>query len=210
MNAVDLLFPRPRSIRTSSGTVHLPRTVSLRGAPVPAWLRQRVARACRAAGVRLAPGAAPTILTSLDCRGFTAIRDQRLRDQAYRLALHADGQATVTGPTAAGLQYGLITLSRLLEAAATGARLPPLAIEDHPTFAVRGFQIDLARDFFPPLRFLKDMLDRAVDLKFNTLWLYLPPCYHQSSIEQLRVQNTFHDWGGGGNRTTPPPTRWHA
>jgi hypothetical protein len=38
--------------------------------------------------------------------------------------------------------------------------------------------------------------------------LYLPRCYYESNLTQLRVQNTFHNWFPGTGRTTPPAVRW--
>lgn len=185
MNASDLLFPIPRAIRPSAGTVRLPPALSFQGTPIPKWLCRRLAHACRTAGTRLTPRGGGVIRATLTDRGFSGIHEERLRDEAYRLTLDAAGHAIVTSPAPAGLRHGLITLSLLFEAAGTGARLSPLVIDDYPAFAVRGFQIDMAREYFPSVRFLKNMIDRAADLKFNTLWLYLENHFRAPGLEDI-------------------------
>jgi hypothetical protein len=185
MKAADLLFPRPFLIREKPGRVTLPACFALQGALLPAWLRARLARACHAAGIKLAPDSATRIRLALDPGAFSAIRDERLRPQAYTLTLGRDGCVAVTSPAQAGLQSGLITLCQLLEAAGAGGRLAPMTITDRPAFAVRGFQVDTAREYLPSVPFLKGMIDRAVDLKFNTLWLYLENRFVAPGLEDL-------------------------
>lgn len=186
-NAVNLVFPIPRRIRTQPGRVTMPRTFALRGERIPAWLRRRLALACGMAGAALAGegSAAAEIRLVLDPAGFTARKDARIRTQAYTLVLTKAGDVTIAGPGPDGLRHGVVTLALMLEAAAGGASLAPCTISDRPVFAVRGFQIDMAREFFPPLAFLKRMVDRAVDLKFNTIWLYLENHFRASGLEDL-------------------------
>jgi hypothetical protein len=86
---------------------------------------------------------------------------------------------------AEGLRHGLITLAHLLEASAAGERLAPLVIQDAPAFRVRGVQIDLAREYYPPLPYLRKVVDRLADLKINTLWLYLENHFRAPGLEDL-------------------------
>ena len=72
-----------------------------------------------------------------------------------------------------------------MEAAGGGVVLSPLKIRDHPLFAVRVVKVDLAREFFPPMAYLKKLVDRAVDLKLNTLWLYLENHFRAPGLEDL-------------------------
>jgi len=185
MKATALLFPSPVSIREHKGRVRLPETISSRGAPVPAWLRRRLARACRAAGMRLVARSAKAVELKLTPAGFGRIGRDRLRDQAYALRLAADGAAEIASPSIHGLRHGVVTLCLLLEAHAAGAVLAPVTISDAPAFEVRGIQIDMAREFFPPMPYLRKVVDRMIDLKLNTLWLYVENHFHAPGLEDI-------------------------
>lgn len=176
MNATELLFPKPLSIVAKSGTVQPPRTITLTGARVPSWLQRKFNCAANATPVRL----------ELTAGAFTDVPAAR-RLQSYRLTLSASGTVTIQSPGPAGLQSGLITLSQLLTAARAGAILTPVVISDVPAFGVRGVQVDMAREFFPSLDYLKKLVDRCVDLKLNTLWLYLENHFHAPGLEDLSV-----------------------
>ncbi len=182
---LDLVFPRPRNVRVGHGMVRLPRTLGLTGEPMAPWLRARLARACRSVGVELRTEAACRLQMELKTTGFASIRDPDCRTEAYRLTLDANGSMHLCGPSPAGLRHGIITLCLLLEARAAGARLSPMVVTDAPVFSVRGFQIDMAREFFPSPAFLKRMINRAVDLKFNTIWLYLENHFRAPGLEDL-------------------------
>ena len=184
-HAAEFVFPPPSFVDLGRGGVILPKRMALRGMRPPDWLCERLGRACRAAGIRLVREAKVCITLAPDEGDFGDIADARLRKQSYRLVMERDGMITLSSPGEEGLRYGLITLALFLEAAAAGARLTPLTIRDVPCFAVRGFQIDMAREFFPPLPFLRRMIERAADLKFNTVWLYLENHFHAPGLEDL-------------------------
>jgi hypothetical protein len=183
MHATELIFPLPATITPLPGRLALPKKIML-GAVVPPWLRARVGRACAAAGVKLAPAADVAIRLRVDGKAFPELADAALRAQAYELTLAVDGGVLIQSPGAAGLQYGLITLCHLLEAAA-GARLTPLRILDRPAYRLRAVQIDLARQFYAPPDYLKKCIDRLADLKVNTLWLYLENHFRAPGLEHL-------------------------
>ncbi len=185
MNACDLLFPHPRSIRRREGTVRLPHRCCLRGHDIPPWLQEKLRRSLKRAGVILVPAGAATI--DLVCRAgnFAGLKDEAISKDAYRLQLNADGSIAIRAAAQGGLRHGLLTLCQLLEARAAGASLTPLIIRDYPAFKVRGAQIDLARGYFPPLEKLRTFVDRAAALKLNTLWLYLENHFRAPGIEDL-------------------------
>lgn len=185
MNAVDCLFPRPARIMAKKGRVRLPGALALDGEPVPAWLRSRLAAACRGAGITLQKKADRCVCLVLDAEAAVPAKNEALRQQAYVLTLAADGSAEIRSPGRAGLQYGLVTLALLLEAGGKGAALSPVRIADAPVFRVRGVQVDMAREFFPSLPYLKRVVDRLADLKINTLWLYLENHFHAVGLEDL-------------------------
>ncbi len=179
------LFPPPYRVRHRPGVLANLTALSLHGVPPPAWLRRRLAAACAAAGIRFGPGADRTVETRISEREFTAIADSRCRAQAYRLTIDSRGDMTVVSPSPDGLGFGLLTLAHLLEARGAGARLAPLVIDDHPAFAVRGLQIDMAREYLPSVGMLRGLIDRAVDLKCNTIWLYLENRFRAPELEDL-------------------------
>ena len=176
MNSVELLFPKPSAVVVKSGKLPRPRSVTLTGATVPGWLKQKFRCTTHGTPVRL----------ELTSDAFADVPAAR-RTQAYRLTIDRDGSVTIQSPGPAGLQYGLITLHQLLDAARAGAILTPVVISDIPAFGVRGVQVDMAREFFPNLNYLKKLVDRCIDLKLNTLWLYLENHFHAPGLEDLSV-----------------------
>jgi hypothetical protein len=55
-------------------------------------------------------------------------------------------------------------------------------------------------------RLIRDVARDGSGLPYFEKLLFLPRCYYESNLTQLRVQNTFHAWYG--TRTTPQPVRW--
>ncbi len=184
MSAADLIFPPPARVLVRPGRVALPPRLML-GAVIPDWLRARLKRACAAAGVRLVGRAPVAVRLRVDGRAFSDIPEPERRAQAYELTLAPDGGVLIVSPGAPGLQYGLITLAHLLEAAGAGAALAPLRILDRPAYALRGVQVDLARQFFAPPAYLRKVIDRLADLKINTLWLYIENHFRAPGLEHL-------------------------
>ena len=181
MKAIDLLFPKPSRVVARAGRVPLPSSLAVTGERLPAWLRRRL----RKAGVTLSAKARTELRLAIDPGELGRVADPALRSQAYVLRLGADGSAAVTAGGQAGLRHGVVTLALLMEAAAAGASLSPVTIFDAPAFDVRGVQVDMAREFYPPLRYLKRIIDRLVDLKLNTLWLYIENHFHAPGLEDI-------------------------
>lgn len=185
LTASDYIFPRPIFIRKEAGAVQLPRQLGLSGIAIPQWLTGRFQQACRAAGVHFQPAAATTVQLAVDPTKITGNLSTDICEQAYELSLTRNGVITIIGGGAAGLQFGIITLCHLLEACGAGAPLRPLLIRDHPLYRLRGVQVDMAREFFPPVAYLRRVIDRLVDLKVNTLWLYIENHFHAPGLEDL-------------------------
>jgi hexosaminidase len=91
--------------------------------------------------------------------------------ESYRLDASADG-VTVTGADAAGLFYGVQTLSQLIARHGDGWEIPAVTIQDAPRFSYRGVMLDVARHF-QTVDTVKAYIDRAAGLKFNALHLHL-------------------------------------
>ncbi|GAA1945378.1 beta-N-acetylhexosaminidase [Microbacterium deminutum] len=91
--------------------------------------------------------------------------------ESYRIEADA-ASVVVTGADAAGLFYGVQTLSQLIARKGDGWSVPAVVIEDAPRFAYRGVMLDVARHFHP-VETVKAYIDRAAGLKFNALHLHL-------------------------------------
>jgi hexosaminidase len=91
--------------------------------------------------------------------------------ESYALRADASG-VEVVGADAAGLSYGVHTLSQLIEHQDGGWRVPAVDIVDAPRFAYRGMMLDVARHFFP-VADVEAVIDRIAALKLNHLHLHL-------------------------------------
>lgn len=72
-------------------------------------------------------------------------------DESYSLTVDADGRIVLTAATPFGAVYGLDTLAQLVTFNSTDGTSyihdAPIAIEDSPRFAWRGFLVDTARHY---------------------------------------------------------------
>ncbi|WP_425561371.1 beta-N-acetylhexosaminidase [Microbacterium pumilum] len=91
--------------------------------------------------------------------------------ESYRIEVD-DASVVVTGADAAGLFYGVQTLTQLVAPEGDGWIVPAVVIEDAPRFAYRGVMLDVARHFHP-VETVKAYIDRAAGLKLNALHLHL-------------------------------------
>jgi len=89
--------------------------------------------------------------------------------EAYELEI-TTRQTSVTGGSAAGVEYGLRTLDQLRKQC--GDALPCLRIEDAPDFPVRGFMLDISRGKVPEPGALRNLVRSLAELKYNHLQLY--------------------------------------
>jgi hypothetical protein len=76
----------------------------------------------------------------------------------------------IVGHDAAGLFYGVCTLSQLVRQ--FGAAIPCLSMTDYPDFPARGVMLDVSRSKVPTLETLFDLVDLLASLKINQLQLY--------------------------------------
>ncbi|MBC6609466.1 family 20 glycosylhydrolase [Hymenobacter sp. BT507] len=82
-------------------------------------------------------------------------------------------RVTITGHDAAGVFYGLQTLSQLIPTKpADRVMLPGCTITDYPRFAYRGMHLDVSRHMFP-VDTLKKWLDVLAFYKINTFHWHL-------------------------------------
>jgi hypothetical protein len=148
------LYPMPRSLQISGGTIVLPTPLTISGAPAGLLDSVPGLRAHGAAEgwVRLALG-----------------EPREAGAEAYRLVVAADG-VRILARTPTGQRWALATLAQLQRACPDV--VPCLVIEDAPAFRERGFMLDIARDRVPTMATLFDLVDRMASLKLNHLQLY--------------------------------------
>jgi hexosaminidase len=102
---------------------------------------------------------------------FDRKQDHNLPAEGYRLTIAPD-RIRVRGH-AAGLYYGMQTLTQLLPAHQQPAmELPNLDITDYPRFGYRGLLLDVGRHYFP-VAYLKKLLDLAAQYKINRFHWHL-------------------------------------
>jgi hypothetical protein len=189
MYADELVYPLLKSVKRGKGNVRFPKTIAISGESLAPWLRKRLGLALKCLGITERQSASATIRverTSLSRKGDDRTATAK---QAYELSLDSEGSVRIRGASEAALQHGGITLCHLLEARVAGAKLSPLEIRDEPAFEVRGLHVDMAREFFPDLRYLRKLLDRMADLKFNTVWLYLENHFRAPGLEDISQKN---------------------
>jgi hypothetical protein len=85
---------------------------------------------------------------------------------------------SVTAVSSAGLYYAVQTLRQLIEGSGDKATLPEVEIQDWPSFAYRGFMMDMSHMQFPKIEEIKKQLDFLARWKTNQ-YLF----YSEASIE---------------------------
>lgn len=102
--------------------------------------------------------------------GPAMVADPALPAQGYRLDLLPSG-VRIAHRDLAGLRHALATLAQLR--VQYDDRLPCLAIEDAPAFAVRGVMLDISRCRVPTMPELVALIDQLASWKVNHLQLYV-------------------------------------
>lgn len=117
-------------------------------------------------------------ITTLSATGNATITlsiDASLGDgEAYTLTLNADG-VNITGGSAAGVFYGLMTMEQLMISDAASAlctQTEAVSITDKPRTHVRELMVDPARIFIPYER-LKELVPEMARYKYNSIHLHL-------------------------------------
>lgn len=187
--ASDYIFPVPRRINRKRGVVRLPGAYVLDCEDRFPWLIPMLNRALKKNGVSFSKNASTGMNLKVEPEYFKKTKKAPYPDQAYELVITESGVVSIMANTDIGLQYGVLTLIELFEARAQKAELTPLTIVDSPKFDVRGLQVDVAREFLPPMHYLKKIVDRMVRLKLNTLWLYLENRFRAKGMEDISPPN---------------------
>ncbi|HUM84316.1 MAG TPA: beta-N-acetylhexosaminidase, partial [Lachnospiraceae bacterium] len=120
--------------------------------------------------------------------GIELKKDERLSyPESYRLTV-TESCIRITGADEAGLFYGVVTLSLIMEQ--NGAAIPCCSIEDGPRFAVRGIYIDAARGQVMKIESLKKMADFCARYKINQIQIYIQNTYAFEEMEEAYLLTT--------------------
>lgn len=109
--------------------------------------------------------------TEVVCR---IVQDVSLGEEGYRITIPAEGEVLAEAYTQQGLIWARQTILQLSEDgdARGKATLPCGIIRDYPAYEVRGFEIDVARNFVS-LDMLRKIADELLRYKCNELVLHL-------------------------------------
>lgn len=90
--------------------------------------------------------------------------------EAYELKIDKNG-IQITGKSAAGIYYGLQSLSQLIPIGQKNFELPFMEVKDEPRFEYRGLLVDVARNF-QDKNHIKKTIDIMARLKLNKMHLH--------------------------------------
>ena len=97
--------------------------------------------------------------------------DKNLKDEAYLLKV-GKSKIHITASTKSGFFYALQTLKQLIKKEDNSTTIQPCQIDDKPQFPIRGFMIDVGRNF-QSIELLKKQLDIMAKYKLNTFHWHL-------------------------------------
>ena len=89
--------------------------------------------------------------------------------EGYELTV-SDAGINVVGSTAAGVHYGVLTLTQII--AQRDGALPHLRCTDWPDFPNRGVMLDVSRNKVPSMATLYTLIERLAGWKINQIQLY--------------------------------------
>ncbi len=99
-------------------------------------------------------------------------KDAKMQKEAYELII--DEKITITAASDSGFFYGIQTLKQIIYQYWIKKKLdlPPIAINDKPSYKYRGYMLDVVRHFFS-VADVKNILDILAVHKINKLHLHL-------------------------------------
>lgn len=86
-------------------------------------------------------------------------------EEKYTITI-GEKEATITAPSIRGIFYAIETIKQLSTKIENNFALPHCEIEDYPAFAMRGFLIDIGRNY-APMAMLKTIIDFMAQYKYN-------------------------------------------
>ena len=177
---MDLLIPKPASLKRGEGMYSVPGAVTIAIAPDTPQVRGVAAEL--AGLLQSASGSEVSIQSGTGGGGQITLRllqagvgeRSQLGGEGYYLRIAPDG-ILLEARQPAGLFYAVQTLRQLLPPSGkghTGVTLPAGEIIDYPRFAWRGAMLDVARHFFA-VEDVKRYIDLLAQYKMNVLHLHL-------------------------------------
>ena len=175
------VFPTPVQVQPAPGTLRLGTMPAIEA---DAALRNEADLARAMLGRYLAPGTAATAAATFAATPAASAGTAALRlrvapvagqssPEAYSLTIDPVAGIELTGATPAGVFYGLQSLRDLLPLErGQGLALAAVRIVDAPRFGYRGFQLDVARNFFPKQTVFR-LLDLMARYKLNKFHFHL-------------------------------------
>lgn len=160
------LCPAPRSLTLGDGDYYLTNDSFILLDDHSLWASVHLA-AERNALTRSLHYAVKSLATS---PAVTFFRDEKLEHEAYTLTVTQDC-IVITYGDSAGAFYAMSTLVQVVESC--GSTIPCMSIEDAPTFATRGYMLDIGRNKIPTLAECMELADFLASLKINHMELYI-------------------------------------
>lgn len=105
--------------------------------------------------------------------------------EAYLLTVRPN-KITITASSNSGFLYGAATLIQLCKI--SRGKVDCVDIADEPTFANRGYMLDVSRGRVPTMDSLKALVDRLALYKINQLQLYMENCLRLDGLEEIWSQ----------------------
>lgn len=191
------VLPEPQALTlTGARRAVTAGTLEVLAAALRPWGPRAAARLERATSDLAARGGLSP--TGPDPTAVSARLDPALAAEHYTLDLRADAWELTAGDEA-GAFWAVQTLAQLVD----GGSVPDVACQDGPAYPVRGFMLDLARNFLA-VPDVERLIDLASAYRFNRLHLHLSDDQGWRVEVDGRPRLTSHasgtavDGGGGG------------
>ncbi len=107
------------------------------------------------------------------------------KKEAYRLTVRPN-KITITAYSNRGFLYGAATLIQLCKI--SRGDIGCVDIADEPSYANRGYMLDVSRGRVPTMDSLKTLVDRLALYKINQLQLYMENCLRLDGFEEIWSQ----------------------
>ena len=111
--------------------------------------------------------------------------ETEMNKEAYQLTVYTN-KIIITACANRGFLYGVATLIQLCK---TGhSKIDCMIISDQPSYANRGYMLDVTRGRIPTMTSLKRLIDSLAQYKINQLQLYMENCTRLDGFEEIWSQ----------------------
>lgn len=161
-NAPVKLIPFPKQVDWVNKSMGLEAIGIENSDAIPELLRNEIDQICTEKKLEISEGAKFSISFS---------NNPKLSDEGYTLKVSKSG-VNIEASTETGFYYALQTLRQLIAKENNTNLIHLCQIEDEPKYAIRGFMIDVGRNF-QSIELLKEQLDIMAKYKLNTFHWHL-------------------------------------